>query len=422
MPRTILFILTFGLSLPAHAYPVPLGSAPELREAAQGFAQQHPSQLNAKTLTRILVATEKPSTSSSSQSWLKSLNEALEKDARFETETAQALRLEVAQSYEASAMLNLEQVQLRARMGHDAVASLLAEGQKLQAVELARETLRRFPDIAIDRKRHPPTVVDFFQKQLKQFNNRDLVTLTVQGTLPGTLYADGKRLGPLKGETVYRLMPGKYKLWVHQAGDPMLVRPISLSSTPSALTFDPPLDRALRVLPHPHLACTQICEVLLGKFAQRLGTSTLDGIRPAPEGNGLYEVISVDTAGKVLRKTLINRHGLTVKLAAPTPASPGFQNSDTPETSNTFSALWLVPGGVGQFSQGRIGWGIAWATLETGLLAWNIHSRVRYDKNDPETDWAKTQTNISGYSLWAIGAIGVLEAVITGLLEEPKPE
>ena len=125
MLRTFLFFLALGVSTPAHSYPVPLGSAEELREAAQGYARQNPSQLNAATLTRILVDTEKPSQLTSSQSWLRSLDEALAKDARFETETAQALRREVASSYEASSMLNLEKVQLRARMGHDAVASLL---------------------------------------------------------------------------------------------------------------------------------------------------------------------------------------------------------------------------------------------------------------------------------------------------------
>lgn len=422
MLRTFFFFLTFGLSLCAHAYPIPLGSAEELRQAAHGFARQHPSQLNAATLTRILVATEKPSKSSSSQSWRRSLNEALEKDARFETETAQALRQEVAASYEASAMLNLEQVQLRARMGHDTVASLLAEGQKLQAVEIAQETIRRFRDISIDRKRHPPTVVGFFEKHKKLHKNKRLSALTVRGTIAGTLYADGHLLGPINGESTYRLAPGDYKLWIHNAGAQILVRPVSIGSKPLIITLDPALDRALRVLPSPHLACSKSCEVLLGKFAQRLGTLTLQGIRPAPQGNRLYEVITVDRDGNTVRKTLINRHGLTVKLGLPTPPQTAMPAPLTPETSNRFNALWLVPGGIGQFSQGRIEWGIAWAAVETGLLVWNIQAALSYDKNDPNNDAAKTQAQISGYTLYTVMALGVLEAVITGLLEEPKPE
>ena len=422
MVRTFFFFLTFGLSLCAHAYPIPLGGAEELRQAAQGFASQQPSQLNAATLTRILVATDKPSKSSSSQSWLRSLNEALEKDARFETETAQALRQEVAVSYEATAMLNLKQVQLRARMGHDAVASLLAEGQKLQASAIAQETIRRFRDIPIDRKRHPPTVVDFFEQQKKSSENKLLSDLTVRGTTAGTLYADGHLLGPISGESTYRLAPGDYKLWIHNAGAQILVRPVSIGSKPLLITIDPPLDRALRVLPSPHLACSKSCEVLLGKLAQRLGTSTLQGIRQAPEGNGLYEVVTVNRAGKTTGKTLINRHGLTVKLAAPETSQATLPIPGEPGKRNEFSAMWLIPGGVGQFSQGRTGWGIAWATVETGLLAWNIQAALTYDKNDPNNDAAKSQAQISGYTLYAVMALGVLEAVITGLLEEPKPE
>ena len=425
MLRTFLFFLAFGLSLSAHAYPVPLGSTQELHQASQGFARQHPSQLNAATLTRILVATEKPSKSSSSQSWRKSLDEAIGKDARFEIETAQALRQEVATSYEASAMLNLEQVQLRARMGHDAVASLLAEGQKLQAVQMAQETIRRFRDIPIDRKRHPPGVVDFFKKQKKLNKNKPLSAINVRGTLAGTLYADGNLLGPINEETTYRLAPGHYKLWIHNAGGPMLMRPVSIGSQPLSITIDPLLDRALRVLPHPHLACSESCEVLLGKFAQRLGTTTLQGIRPAPEGNDLYEVITVDREGKALRKTLVNRHGLTVKLAAPMPATNALQTPLAQETSNTFNALWLIPGGVGQFTQGRIGWGIAWASLEAGLLAWNIHETINVysaETNSAERNSAETRAKISGAILYSVAAAGLAEAIITGLLSDPDSE
>ena len=342
MLRTFLFLLALGVSTPAHSYPVPLGSAQELREAAQGYARQNPSQLTATTLTRILVDTEKPSQLTSSQSWLRSLDEALAKDARFETETAQALRREVATSYEASSMLNLEKVKLRARMGHDAVASLLAEGQKLQAIELARETLRRFRDVPIDRKQHPPTVVDFFENQKKSLNSEDLAELTANATLPGVLYADGRLLGPLQGEATYRLPPGRYKLWVHGGDGQMLVRPVTIGSNPSVISFDPALEKVLRVLPLPHLACQQVCEVLLGKFAQRLGTATLQGIRPAPEGNALYEVVTVDRTGQIQSKILINRHGLTVELAAPQLAQATSSTPSTLEPSNTFNALWLV--------------------------------------------------------------------------------
>jgi len=425
MLRSAVFFITFGFVLSAHGYPIPLGSGDDLHLVAEGFARQNPSQLSAATLTRILIGVDKPSSESSSVNWRKSLNEALEKDALFEVETAQALRQEVQASYETQATLSLEQVNLRARMGHDSMASFLAEGQKLKAVEIARETIRRFRDIPIDRKRHSPTVINFFNSQKKLFKNKLVGQVLVQGTLDGTLYADGNILGTVTGKNTYTLPHGQYRLWIHNSKGQVLVRALSVGAEPIAIELNPALDHNLRVIPHPHLVCDKACNVLLGKFAQRLGTTTLPGVRHAAQGNDLYEIVTVDQNGKIIRKTLVNRHGLTVELAAPQSPQPLPTAAASDETPNTFNALWLIPGGVGQFSQGRVGWGIAWAVVEASLLAWNIQAATAYyggAQDDPGREDARKQAIISGAALYSTLAIGVVEAVVSGMLIEPQPE
>ncbi len=424
MLRRVIFLAALLAPIQGFSYPIPLGTDAELSVVAKGFAKQNPSQLNETTLIRILVGNDKP-TEQSPASWRKSLREAIEKDALFEIETADSLRREVELSYEASALLNFEKVQLRAQAGHARVASLLAEGQKLQASEVARATLRRFKDIELDRKRHPPTVIQFFQQELKTIEKQTKGEIVVQGKLSGTLYADGNRLGPIQDQVRYQLPQGNYRLWVRDGQSSSLARVVTVGTEAQVVRFNEILEPALQVLPHHHLACSDHCEVILGLFAKRLGTTSLTGLRRAAEGNGLYEVVKVDQKGEIQQKTLINRHGLTVQLAAPALAKS--QQPPTPDvnTEAGFSALWLLPAGGGQFSQGRWGWGIAWASLEAGLLAWNIHAATSYYSAEPGSEArksAETQAKISGGVLYTTIAVGIAEAIITGLITEPEAE
>ena len=422
MLRHLIFLAALLAPAALSAYPIPLGSDSELHAVAIGYAKENPSQLSESTLKRILVGHDKPN-SQIAANWRQSLNEALEKDALFEIETAQSLREEVEKSYESSATLNFEKVQLRAQSGHARVGSLLAEGQKLQAIEVARDTLQRFRDIELDRKRHPPTVVQFFEKQKEHIKNRPVGDILIKGSLSGTLYADGNLLGPVQNTTRYSLPQGTYRLWVRGGDQQSLTRLVTIGEEAQVVTFDQALDSALQVLPHHHLACDQDCARILGLFAKRLGTSNLTGLRRAA-ANGLFEIIKVDQSGEIQEKTLINRHGLVVQLAAP--ALNRTQDLSMGASNTTdFSALWLLPAGGGQFSQGRWGWGIAWATLEAGLLAWNIQAATSYYSAEPGSDARKSaenQAKISGGILYTTIAAGIIEAVLTGLLTESEPE
>ena len=243
--------------------------------------------------------------------------------------------------------------------------------------------------------------------------------------MAGILYADGLRLGPIVDQSRYRLPQGHYRLWIRDGKGPGLARAIVVGQELQTIAFDEVLEAALRVMPHHHLACAEACETILGKFAQKIGTTKLTGIRGAAVGDGLYEVITVDWKGMLLQKTLINRHGLTVQLAAPEAvemaAARPLQSSD----GTQFSALWLLPAGGGQFSQGRWGWGIAWATVEAGLLAWNIQAATRYYGAEPGSDARKSaenQAKISGGILYTTIALGIAEAIVTGLLSDSEPE
>ncbi len=424
MVRRLIFLATLLAPIQGFGYPIPLGSDAELNVVANGFAKQNPSQLSEATLTRILVGSDKP-IEQSAASWRKSLSEAIEKDALFEVETAESLRREIETSYEISPTLNYDLIQLRAQAGHDRVSSLLAEGKKLQAIDVARETLRRFRDIKLDRKRHPPNVIQFFEQALETILKQTEGEIVIQGKISGILYADGNRLGPIEAQKRYKLPYGSYRLWVRDGPTTTLARAVRISSESQVIAFNEILDPALQVLPHHHLACSNNCEAILGMFAKRLGTTSLTGVRRAAEGNGLYEVIRVTQNANVLEKTLINRHGLTVQLAAPALAQAQNPPTDHAGKDSSFSALWLIPAGGGQFAQGRWGWGIAWASLEAGLLAWNIHAATSYYSAEPGSQARKSaenQAKISGGVLYTTIAVGIAEAIITGLLTEPKAE
>lgn len=413
-------LVVIGLGGAAHGYPLPLGTSLELRQVAEGYAQQHHSQLSRSTLTRIFVGSETPVPHEETAAWLKLLDEAVAKDARFEIESALALRTEVQARYESSATMTMDKVKLRARAGFDAVAGFLAEGQKLKAAEIARETMRRFQDVAVDRKRHPPSVVKFIGRQKKQAHRMAEGKVTVVATMPGTLYADGRKLGPMDGKRTYRLPQGSYRFWVEGGKRTTLMRPVTVGPAAATVTFDSALDGALQVLPHPHLACTQGCEKILGKLAERLGTTTLVGVRAAAQGGELFEIITVNRQGTVAAKVLVNRHGLTVKLDAP--KQPELGPLENSVSSSSFNGWWLVPGGVGQFAQDRVAWGIVFASIEAGLLAWNIQSSLAYYNSNETDEAARKQAEISGIALYSTLALGIVEAVVVGILSEDTRE
>ena len=180
-----------------------------------------------------------------------------------------------------------------------------------------------------------------------------------------------------------------------------------------SLAFDPELDWALTLMGDAlGLSCTESCHDLLRRLGTRARVAKVLALGRLDGRADRTRLLELD----VLRGNVSERELPRPSVALAPPHSL-LAPVVTPATHPAFSWWYVVPGGVGQFYQGRALVGSAVVATQVGLLAWHALAIRDHQEasDDPriEPDYRATR-NLSASIFWGALAVGVLEALVYG--------
>jgi hypothetical protein len=354
-------------------------SAVQLRSAAEALRAQGYAPLDEGELLERLTGSAKVRLPDEG-ALAAMLQDAREREARFDGAGAQALRSEVTRAFDECLRPSDSLRRLAAAALQDAAALQLADGRAEAAAVLAKEALRRFADVALDTRRHGPAVQELFKAATRALAS-DTATLTIDSDQLGELYAEGRHLGAIAGRLQVELPVGTYRLWLQHAGGTSLPYPVRLGPAGAALHIDSALEEQLELTPHVRLRCVGDCETALAKLCARLAVDRCEAAS-SPERPA--------SAPKA-------EAALSAEIRSP----PG---------------AWLVvPFGVGQWSQGRRLIGSAFLAGELALLSWHGYSLYQdmtlSRQGAARAEGWRQQRNLSAGLVWAGVVAGVAEAL-----------
>lgn len=341
------------------------------------------------------------------------LADAYEHDARFENAAAAALREKVLNAYQTALRPTDALAQLAARALHDASTAATADGNAALALQHATEARRRFAHVPLDATRHPPAAVAIFRKADQERARQRRTSLVVTSPVAATLVVDGRVAGDAGLQHTVQLEPGRYRIWLAAAGRRSFARDVELTPSPMSLAFDPELDWALTLMGDAlGLSCTESCHDLLRRLGTRARVAKVLALGRLDGRADRTRLLELD----VLRGNVSERELPRPSVALAPPHSL-IAPVVTPATHPAFSWWYVVPGGVGQFYQGRALVGSAVVATQVGLLAWHALAIRDHQEasDDPriEPDYRATR-NLSASIFWGALAVGVLEALVYG--------
>lgn len=339
------------------------------------------------------------------------LADARDREARFDTVGANAVRREVLAAFETAVWPSAALRRLAAQAAQDIAAAMLNEGKTHEAAKAAREAVGRFPDVPIDAQRYSPAVRAQFATASS--SARAMASLTIGVDAPGTLVVDGRPMGEVVDGATLELPPGRYRVWLEHEGDATLPERVELSPSGGRIAIATRLAGRVDLWPVLSLRCDEDCVKLLADVGGRLGVSRVVGVRSEAVLADRLVLLHVSVATGVLdrEETVRARDVVAVSPRAERPSARW----------SRFNALYLVPFGGGQLAQGRVPYAAAYFATEIGLLAWNAvtvraHDRAAREGNLADESDLRSRRNLSA-SL-AAGAIvaGVVEALLVGWL------
>ncbi len=294
------------------------------------------------------------------------LEDARDRDARFDIAGANALRRQILRSFDDQIRPTPAMRALAAAAGLDMTAALLGESELVAAAELAREVLRRF-NPSIDTVRHPPATVSFFEAQ-RQAVARAKVQLTVVTDRAGTVFADGVDLGETDGRLVAELPAGRYRIWLAWPGRMSLPHPVQLENAAIQVNIDSALEARIDFSEAVVVGCNHDCAQLLARLGRRLDVERVVAVDLASSAAvPRYRLLDVETQAGEARELQVTKTGRPVEdETAAVLAS---------DVMPRFSPKYLIPFGGGQFVQDRPVFGAAYLSVQVGLLAWYAWTR-----------------------------------------------
>ena len=338
----------------------------------------------------------------------RTLETATDRDASFDTAGALALRREVLQAYDNSVLPSIELQVLAATALQDIAASELAEGREKEALDAARTAQRRFPNVPLDSKRHPPQVAQLFKRAAVELKRLPMGQLTITSNQPGRVMADGVALGSVERKLTVKLPQGSWRVWLADDNGTSLQHNVAVASAPVDVDIDLLLESSLSWTTVPLLRCRESCDTMLARLAARVRTDEAVGLsladEPGAPATGLYVRTDGGTATSKPLTALADLSPVMVTQAPPPP--------------DRFSAWSLVPFGVGQLAQKRYIAGSIYGALQAGLLAWNIveASRGPSEGAAAESDRRKRQNLSAGLLVGAIVA-SITEAIVVDAMD-----
>lgn len=340
------------------------------------------------------------------------LSQADELEARFDSQGANALRNEVVRSYDLAFKIDPELLRFAAQATQDRAITAYIEREGAQdlkrAEELAVESERRFPNFALDAGRHKPAVREWFDQASQGARSLPASELTVSSRVPGTLHADGRKLGDLDKKISVKLPEGSYRIWVKTEDGESLAHKVQLAAArPSQIRIDADLESRLSMSPIPALRCESedACTEYLQRLARITDATHALGVQVRP--SGVIDAVFVDQSGTATYSQLENVTALT-QIPEPQPA-------------DDFSLWYLAPFGVGQMAQDRYVTGSIYGAVQLGLLSWNlIATQQRNDAadDDPDLDSLSDRQNLSAGLFYGSVAAAILESVLVWSLSD----
>ena len=339
----------------------------------------------------------------------RTLETATDRDASFDTAGALALRREVLQAYDNSVLPSIELQVLAATALQDIAASELAEGHEKEALEAARAAQRRFPNVPLDSKRHPPQVAQLFKRAALELKRTPVGQLTITSNQPARVMADGVSLGTVDRKLTVKLAQGTWRIWLADDNGTSLQHNVAVASTPVSVDVDLALESSLSWTTVPLLRCRESCDTMLARLAARVRTDEAVGLSlgddPSAPATGLF--VRTD-GGTTTTKPVTALADLSPAVVTQAPPPP-----------DHFSAWSLVPLGVGQFAQKRYVAGSIYGAVQAGLLAWNIVEASRGPSEDAAAeDSRRKRQNLSAGLLAGAVVASITEAIIVDALSD----
>ncbi len=332
-----------------------------------------------------LVASE-PITTATLEAWLE---EAVTREAQFDSAAAAELRARIMASYDAMPLADQAASAIAAATMHEAAAAELSDPQK--ALKVAVEATRRFAHVPIDSRKYSPQVVDVFRRAALMSRNAETTELTLRTTAPGRVLLDGAIIA---NDQSTRVVSGRYVVWMENEGKRSLARLVDVRGPRQTIAIDFALERAIDWSDPPVLDCRASCTEDLAALARAANAPRAAGLTLSAEGRA--EAVLVDVQGGVTRRDvpLLSTPVTHLVLEPPTPA---------------LSPLLFFPAGIGQFQQRRYAVGSAFAATQLGLAAWHIIAIKRYN-DTPARDLDAERSRRSGVNLSAGLLIGAAVA------------
>ncbi len=326
------------------------------------------------------------------------LDKASQLESEFDTQGAQRLRSEVLAVYERTPLPTNDLGVTAATALQDRAASFLAEGEAAKAQQDLVDALRRFPDVPLDTRRHPPQMLEAFKRAYATVQKLPRRSLTVATTRPGVVRLDGRILGATDGSQTFDVPAGRYKIWISDVSQTSLAHPIDVTSATS-IKIDFALEGLLSWEPVLTARCAPGCTNVLQALAQQTGAQRVIGVREQ-QTIGL-ELIVVTAEGGSTVEPVHRPIAYASTSAAPADVRRGL------------SPWSFVPAGVGQFVQRRPLVGSIFATATAGAVAW--HVIAVQSRHQGHEDDSRTQQNLSAGVLIGVAVAGVIEAIVHDL-------
>ena len=136
---------------------------------------------------------------------------------------------------------------------------------------------------------------------------------------------------------------------------------------------------------------------------------------------GTQQRIQIIEMGPIKDKIAIVRATGNSSLQSP---ESNFEPRIEFQESEDFDLRWLLPLGGGQFVQERYGSAMLYLTLQLGLGVWNVLSYLDYQSAIENAAYEtkrglKTKLNTSAIYFWASIGLGIIEAILIGIINPP---
>jgi len=330
------------------------------------------------------------------------IEDARAAEAAFRDAEALDLRMRVLDAFEASPRPVAELRELATMAAVEIATGLYADGEREAAAEMAAAAVAHYLDGPLDRARYAPKVRALFDVARESMAAGELVPLVVRCDRPGRVLADGRYLGLCGDQLEAKVPPGRYRVWLERRGELSLPRVVELAGAVAEVRIDSARDARLDVDGGGVVVRCDVgaCAEDLAELGRRLGVATVYGV--AGERRGVRHVVRVDVASGAAADLWIDAGGAWVEPPA--------------EPIPTFTPLYLVPFGGGQFAQERYVAGGVYLTAQAGLLAWTIGqaAALASDRHRQRRAELQTLAGVSGGMFAGAVVAGVLEAVIVG--------